>query len=179
MPQTGIREETFEIDGRWFYVYNTGGQRAERRKWIHCFDCVDVVCDFVSLIHFDVGLYEDQETNAAHEDFQLWNDLVHSRNFKTRKTSMVVIFTQSDLLKEKIKEKDFRIGFPDYQGDNSYDDIVKWMKEQYLKKADDKYNEVYFHVMNCLDETNVERVFKDIAHMATDTTIPGHMICDF
>jgi hypothetical protein len=33
---SGIIEETFRIDGVDFVMYDVGGQRNERKKWIHC-----------------------------------------------------------------------------------------------------------------------------------------------
>ena len=37
---TGILEESYKVDGVDFVVYDVGGQRNERRKWIHAFDDV-------------------------------------------------------------------------------------------------------------------------------------------
>lgn len=35
---TGIREERLNVDGQLFQFFDVGGQRNERRKWIHCFE---------------------------------------------------------------------------------------------------------------------------------------------
>ncbi len=35
---TGIVENEFEISGNHFRMFDVGGQRNERKKWIHCFD---------------------------------------------------------------------------------------------------------------------------------------------
>merc|ERR1712032_857631 len=40
---TGIDEVEFELDGLEFKMLDVGGQRSERRKWIHCFDCVTAI----------------------------------------------------------------------------------------------------------------------------------------
>jgi len=37
---TGIRELRFTIKDVEFTIVDVGGQRSERRKWIHCFDNV-------------------------------------------------------------------------------------------------------------------------------------------
>ena len=36
-------EEEYVIDGVPFVVYDVGGQRNERRKWIHCFNDVTAI----------------------------------------------------------------------------------------------------------------------------------------
>jgi len=38
VPTTGIVENVFEIDRNQFQMYDVGGQRSERKKWIHCFE---------------------------------------------------------------------------------------------------------------------------------------------
>uniref|UniRef100_A0A6U4C937 Uncharacterized protein n=1 Tax=Phaeomonas parva TaxID=124430 RepID=A0A6U4C937_9STRA len=35
---SGIVEEKYSIEGNMFEMYDVGGQRNERKKWIHCFD---------------------------------------------------------------------------------------------------------------------------------------------
>jgi hypothetical protein len=37
-PTTGIVENAFEIDGNAFKMFDVGGQRNERKKWVHCFE---------------------------------------------------------------------------------------------------------------------------------------------
>jgi GTPase SAR1 family protein len=40
---TGVIENNFTIDGNHFQMYDVGGQRSERKKWIHCFENVSCV----------------------------------------------------------------------------------------------------------------------------------------
>ena len=42
-----------------FRIVDVGGQRAERRKWIHCFDDVSAVLFCVNLAEYDLSLRED------------------------------------------------------------------------------------------------------------------------
>ena len=39
-------------------VIDVGGQKAERRKWIHCFDNVTAIIFLVSLIEYDLTVAE-------------------------------------------------------------------------------------------------------------------------
>jgi hypothetical protein len=48
---TGIVENEFEIDKNKFKMYDVGGQRNERKKWIHCFENVTAVI-FVAAIRY-------------------------------------------------------------------------------------------------------------------------------
>lgn len=46
----------------WFFlwrVFDVGGQRSERRKWIHCFDNVNAVIFVAALSDYNMNLLED------------------------------------------------------------------------------------------------------------------------
>ena len=78
VPTTGIIEYTFPLSrdlhfrwaliGIWFIIVNycsnrmvdVGGQRSERRKWIHCFDKVQAIIFLVAVSEYDQVLAEDE-----------------------------------------------------------------------------------------------------------------------
>jgi hypothetical protein len=60
---TGIVEEKFLIEDNVFVSFDVGGQRNERKKWIHCFDEVDAVIFVAALNNYDQVLFEDETTN--------------------------------------------------------------------------------------------------------------------
>lgn len=41
-------------------LVDVGGQRSERKKWIHCFEEVTAILFFVALSAYDLGLREQQ-----------------------------------------------------------------------------------------------------------------------
>ncbi len=49
---TGIIETSFRFKGLIYRVFDVGGQRSERRKWIQCFDDVTAVIFVVALSGF-------------------------------------------------------------------------------------------------------------------------------
>lgn len=55
---TGIVEREFDYNGWMFKMMDVGGQRNERRKWIHCFEDVTAVLFFVSLSEYDEVMRE-------------------------------------------------------------------------------------------------------------------------
>jgi len=42
-------------------MVDIGGQRSERKKWIHCFEGVTAIVFLVALSEYDLALAEDQE----------------------------------------------------------------------------------------------------------------------
>lgn len=45
-----------------FRVFDVGGQRSERKKWIHCFEDVNSIIFIAALSEYDEVLFEDETT---------------------------------------------------------------------------------------------------------------------
>jgi hypothetical protein len=56
----GITETTFQLKDREMLMVDVGGQKSERRKWIHCFQDVTAILFLVSLSGYDQCLVEDR-----------------------------------------------------------------------------------------------------------------------
>ncbi|KAI6234629.1 G-protein alpha subunit [Aphelenchoides fujianensis] len=69
---TGITEIFFDLKGLTFRVIDVGGQRSERKKWIHCFDNVNAIIFISSLSEYDQTLREDNCTNRMQESLKLF-----------------------------------------------------------------------------------------------------------
>lgn len=60
---SGIVTERYIIDNTTFEMYDVGGQRNERKKWIHCFEGVTAVIFVAAISEYDQKLFEDASTN--------------------------------------------------------------------------------------------------------------------
>lgn len=60
---SGIVTERYIIDNTIFEMYDVGGQRNERKKWIHCFEGVTAVFFIAAISEYDQKLFEDASTN--------------------------------------------------------------------------------------------------------------------
>ncbi|XP_035632545.1 guanine nucleotide-binding protein G(q) subunit alpha-like isoform X2 [Oncorhynchus clarkii lewisi] len=58
VPTTGIIEYPFDLQSVVFRMVDVGGQRSERRKWIHCFENVTSIMFLVALSEYDQVLVE-------------------------------------------------------------------------------------------------------------------------
>ncbi|KAI4895670.1 hypothetical protein NFI96_029730 [Prochilodus magdalenae] len=68
-------------------MYDVGGQRTERRKWISCFEDVRAVLFVVALSGYDMTLVEDPSMNRLQESLKLFSSICNNVFF--RSTSMV------------------------------------------------------------------------------------------
>ncbi|CAN0403236.1 unnamed protein product, partial [Hapterophycus canaliculatus] len=82
-------------------MYDVGGQRNERKKWIHCFDNVTAVIFVAALSEYDQCLFEDASTNRMIEAMDLFNEICNNRFFS--ESSMILFLNKKDLFAEKIQ----------------------------------------------------------------------------
>lgn len=57
----GITETVFHLRENEMLMVDVGGQKSERRKWIHCFQDVTSILFLVSLSGYDQCLIEDKD----------------------------------------------------------------------------------------------------------------------
>merc|ERR1711974_421395 len=72
---SGIVEEKYTIDGVNFRMYDVGGQRNERKKWIHCFDGVTAIIFVGAISEYDQVLYEDKTQIRLVEAIELFDEI--------------------------------------------------------------------------------------------------------
>ncbi|KAK5894522.1 hypothetical protein CesoFtcFv8_011205 [Champsocephalus esox] len=158
---TGIIEEQFACKELHFRMFDVGGQRSERKKWIHCFEGVTCIIFCGALSAYDMVLVEDDEVNRMHESLHLFNSICNHRFFAL--TSIVLFLNKKDLFEEKIKKVHLSICFPDYDGCNSYDDAANYIKLQFMELNMKKgVKEIYSHLTCATDTRNVQIVFNAV-----------------
>uniref|UniRef100_UPI00398EA10A guanine nucleotide-binding protein G(t) subunit alpha-3-like n=1 Tax=Pristiophorus japonicus TaxID=55135 RepID=UPI00398EA10A len=155
---TGIIETQFTFKDLHFRMVDVGGQRSERKKWIHCFEGVTCIIFCAALSAYNMVLVEDEEVNRMHESLHLFNSICNHRYFST--TSIVLFLNKKDLFEEKVKKVHLRICFPEYNGLNTFEDAGNYIKTQYLDlNLRQDIKEIYSHMTCATDTQNVKFVF--------------------
>jgi GTPase SAR1 family protein len=157
---TGIVEQSFAIGGNEFQMFDVGGQRNERKKWIHCFERVTAVIFVAAISAFDLTLFEDDRVNRMAEALKVFEEVLSSPWFKN--TSILLFLNKSDLFLEKIKKVQLKTYFPDYTGDNSYDNAVEYIESIFKQKNTLPGRTIYIHVTCATDTSNVQFVFNAV-----------------
>eukprot|EP01121_Diplochlamys_sp_Union-15-3_P008046 TRINITY_DN2102_c0_g1_i7.p1 TRINITY_DN2102_c0_g1~~TRINITY_DN2102_c0_g1_i7.p1 ORF type:complete len:300 (-),score=39.76 TRINITY_DN2102_c0_g1_i7:255-1154(-) len=113
---TGIDETSFQIQDFRFRMMDVGGQRCERRKWIHCFEgnSVTAVIFCVGLSEYDQTLREETSQNRMKESLTLFEEICNSSWF--RSTPIMLFLNKNDLFEKKLKQVDLSVCFPSYTG---------------------------------------------------------------
>jgi len=166
---TGIVQSDFVIKGLNFSMFDVGGQRNERRKWIHCFDNVNAVVFVASLSEFDQNLYEDETKNRLDEALELFAQIVNSKWFQ--ETNVILFLNKKDLFERKLKEKTFSDFVKDYTGPNEMKPTSEYCKQEFLKRNKNKNKSIYSHITTAIDTSNVKFVFNAVVAMILEANL--------
>jgi len=79
---TGIIETSFRVGELTYRIFDVGGQRSERKKWIHCFDNVSALVFMVSLSEYDQRLYEADDVVCS-----IWDISGYQTNLPSLRTA--------------------------------------------------------------------------------------------
>lgn len=157
---TGIVENAFEIEGNTFKLFDVGGQRNERKKWIHCFSEVTAVLFVAALSEYDQVLFEDETTNRMDEATNLFDEICNSQWF--RKTAVILLLNKRDLFAKKIAKIPLTVWHPNYDGLSNYDEGVEYIQEVFLRKKKDAKKQVYVHITCATDTETMKVVFNAV-----------------
>ena len=139
-------------------MFDVGGQRSERKKWIHCFEGVTAIIFCVALSAYDLMLAEDEECNRMRESMKLFESICNNKWFI--ETSIILFLNKKDLFEEKIGKSPLTICFPEYTGANTFQEAAPFIQQQFedLNKRKDT-KEIYSHFTTATDTNNILFVF--------------------
>jgi len=128
---TGIISTEINSPPLKFTVIDVGGQRNERRKWLHCFDNVNALLYIVNLNGYNSVLYEDNSVNRMQECFNLFKQTANNEIFKN--TPIFLLFNKKDLFEEKIRTESINIceEFSDYTGSGELMDSLNFIEKKF------------------------------------------------
>jgi len=149
---TGITETTFKVGELTYKLFDVGGQRSERKKWIHCFENVTALVFLVSLSEYDQMLYEDESVNRMQEALTLFDSICNSRWFV--KTSIILFLNKIDLFAEKLPRSPLGDYFPDYQGGDSYDAACDYLLHRFVSLNQSAATKQIYAHYTCATDTN-------------------------
>lgn len=162
VPTTGISEYPFDMDRVIFRMVDVGGQRSERRKWIHCFENVTSIMFLAALSEYDQYLFESGNENRMQESQALFRTIITYPWFQ--QSSVILFLNKKDLLEEKITRSHLKDYFAQYTGPAGDAEAAKeFILRMYLalnpvpETGDPKT--IYSHYTQATDTENIRFVF--------------------
>ncbi|KAM8872913.1 guanine nucleotide-binding protein subunit alpha-14-like [Synchiropus picturatus] len=160
VPTTGIIEYPFKVKPVTFRIVDVGGQRAERRKWIHCFENVTAIIFLAAISEYDQVLSENKNENRMLESLSLFKIILTYPWFQD--TSFIVFLNKTDLLEEKITTSHLATYFPNYKGPRcNAAEAKKFIREMYEEQLEPQKS-FYSHFTCATDTKNIKFVFEAV-----------------
>jgi len=174
---SGIFETKFSVEKVNFHMFDVGGQRDERRKWIQCFNDVTAIIFVTACSSYNLVLREDASQNRLKESLDLFKSIWNNRWLRT--ISVILFLNKQDLLAEKVKAGKSKIEdyFPDFAryttpADASFEagedgEVVRakyFIRDEFLRistASGDGRHYCYPHFTCAVDTENIRRVFND------------------
>ncbi|XP_022215305.2 guanine nucleotide-binding protein G(f) subunit alpha [Drosophila obscura] len=201
---TGISQITFRVPvpkslgggEQEFRMYDVGGQRDQRNKWIQVFEGIQAVLFLVSCSEFDQNLREDPNQNRLEEALKLFRRVWQNRFLAS--AGLIVFINKYDIMERKIRAGKHIVDyFPEYdefckrpQQDNCFDEC-DWTKMFIKQKLVDitqepfkrhsrnnsdlitSERECYYHFTVATDTRCIREVFSDVQKMILSENMSG------
>ncbi|KAM9939022.1 hypothetical protein OXX80_001497 [Metschnikowia pulcherrima] len=165
---SGIFDFKFQMGNTNIHMFDVGGQRSERKKWIHCFDNVTLIIFCVALSEYDQVLLEENSQNRLEESLALFDSVVNSRWFS--RTSVVLFLNKIDVFASKLPDSPLENHFPDYNGGDNLNKAVKYILWRFTQVNRSGLN-VYPHVTQATDTSNIQLVFTALKETILENTL--------
>lgn len=158
---SGIITESVVIEDLPFVLYDVGGQRSERRKWMHMFENCMACMYVVAMSEYDQVLFEDRSKNRLQESFELFQECANSAWLKN--ATLLLFLNKKDIFLRKFVQEKIPLNvtglFPTAPTSNSLEAAVDWFVEQFQKRILRK-TKLFVHVTTATDASNVAAVVK-------------------
>lgn len=166
---TGIVEINFVVNKKSYKLVDVGGQRNERKKWLHCFQEVTSVIYCAALNEYDLLLEEDNFTNRMHESLKVFDELINSCYFINK--PIILFLNKKDLFEEKIKKVDLSTCFPQYDGGLDFTKASEYINKKFKSKNTNKSRTIFPHLTTATDTSNVRFVFHAVEKIIMNSLI--------
>ncbi|KAL2913287.1 guanine nucleotide-binding protein subunit alpha [Polyrhizophydium stewartii] len=166
---TGITETTFHVGELTYRMFDVGGQRSERKKWIHCFENVTAIVFLVAISEYDQVLVEDETVNRMQEALTLFDSICNSRWFV--QTSIILFLNKIDLFKDKLPRSPMAKYFPDFQGGDNYDAACEYMLNRFVSLNQSEKKQVYTHFTCATDTSQIKFVMAAVNDIIIQTNL--------
>jgi G-protein alpha subunit. len=153
---TGVVSIEFNYSGLTFEIFDVGGQRSERKKWIHCFENVYAVLFVAALSDYDLAMNEDPDKNRMDDSLGLFDQICNNRWFE--ECSLILFLNKKDVFREKIRRVPISRCFPEYKGKPNYEESSNFIRQQFEGQNKSK-KDIFSHFTCATDSQSVKFIF--------------------
>eukprot|EP00457_Paulinella_chromatophora_P001260 gb/GEZN01001262.1/.p2 GENE.gb/GEZN01001262.1/~~gb/GEZN01001262.1/.p2 ORF type:complete len:437 (+),score=82.43 gb/GEZN01001262.1/:1174-2484(+) len=159
LKQKLVRESQHEPEFLDFEVVDVGGQRNERKKWLHCFDDVRAVLFIVNLAGWNQVLFEDNSKNRLEESLELFERVTSNKIFAD--TPIFLFLNKKDLFEKQIQATDMRSRFPEYDGGKDLHRAMQFISDKFNERLPPK-KKVFIEFVSARLKADIRQAFNSV-----------------
>nr|AAG32089.1 heterotrimeric G protein alpha subunit [Caenorhabditis elegans] len=167
-----INSIVFEYTGVSLLMIDVGGQRSERKKWLHLFDDAKVVLFVIDLTGYAKRSEESRMELSRFPKFfrdvgsnaydmkvalKIFNEVAAASALAN--AVFLLFFNKVDLFKEILSQVNLQPCFSKFDGENTYEETSKYICEKFIRAASSKKS-VFPHFTTATNTENVKLVFR-------------------
>ncbi len=150
---SGVVTQSFSYSGMNFELYDVCGQKSERKKWIHCFEDVDVVLFVAALSDYDVNL-------RMRDSVELFDQIINNRWFED--STVILFLNKTDVFKNKLINCPFGECFPDYNGPETFECTSQFLLKKFEAANKDPTKRIFSHFTCATDTKSVRFILNTV-----------------
>jgi len=148
-----------------FQIVDVGGQRNERKKWIHCFDDVKAVLFVASLAGYNQVMYEDNAMNRMTEDLTLFEEMTRKDSFAN--TPFFLFLNKKDLFEVMIRDKPIDAIFPEFKGGEDVHASIAYIEAEFRKRLPPK-KDLLVQAVTSVWKRDIKSAFEEVKKYLID-----------
>jgi len=160
LEQKIVAKNEDEPDVLKFQIVDVGGQRNERKKWLHCFDDVKAILFCVNLAGYNQVLFEDTRKNRMHEALELFQKVSNNSLFED--TPIFLFLNKKDLFESMVLEYDMNVTFPKYTGGKELFPAMDFIKDEFRSQMPPKKQPKKVQEVSARVKREIKYAFEDV-----------------
>uniref|UniRef100_A0A7E4WCR5 G-protein alpha subunit n=1 Tax=Panagrellus redivivus TaxID=6233 RepID=A0A7E4WCR5_PANRE len=176
----GVSEMQYTYKDLEFRIFDVGGQKTERRKWIHVFDNVTALFFIAAISEYDQYLSEE-DASASLTNMKVKE--VEGRRALTRlddalflfrwignndlftKVQIILFLNKKDIFAEKISKIPLTVCFSSYKEKNDYKNATEYIQKRFEAQIRNKNKMIYTHLTCATDTDQVQFLLNSVTDM--------------
>jgi len=131
LKTTGITDTRFTMGQLQIHMFDVGGQRSERKKWVQCYESVTSIIFCAALSEYDQVLLEEKNQNRMAESLILFESVMNSPWFSG--TPIILFLNKIDVFKAKLSKVPLERYFPEYSGGADINKAAKYILCKFMQ----------------------------------------------
>ncbi|KAL8834225.1 MAG: hypothetical protein Q9170_003856 [Blastenia crenularia] len=157
----GVYKTRIAISPFDFELYDVGGTRSARKKWMHCMgEKPDHMIYVVDLNGYCQNLAEDLEANQMRESLHVFESVINDNS--TRDVPVFLLLNKADTFEQRIARNPVSDYFADYCGGVDYFKACRYFADHFARLDRRPPGKLFCYVTNSLDTAEFRNAWRQV-----------------